>query len=87
MASAEPYLRERLRAVLDEEGLDVGCLDTSRRSAPMVACRVKVWRRLREGVGGVGWSYPEIARACGMTSHSTIVHALAEGVRESREPT
>lgn len=38
--------------------------------------RAEVWARMRAPVGGVGLSYPDIARACGSPCHSTIIAAL-----------
>lgn len=46
------------------------------RNSPDSEKRARVWAMMREERGGVVLSYPEIARACGMTAHSTIVGAV-----------
>lgn len=62
---------------LDRDAIDLTFLDMGRRRelAPM---RAKLWFRMRttELPTGGFLSYPEIAMACGMSAHSTIVEAV-----------
>jgi hypothetical protein len=46
------------------------------RNYPDSDRRAHVWRLMREPRAGVVLSFPEIARACGMPTHSTIIGAV-----------
>lgn len=80
-----PTARERLDAALEATGIDFDDAfgrayryDDPYRSRRRAELRRTVWREMRRPIDGMRPSYPEIARVCGMKSHSAIADACNE---------
>ena len=80
-----PTARERLDAALEATGIDFDDAfgrayryDDPYRSRRRAELRRTVWREMRRPIDGMRPSFPEIARVCGMKSHSAIADACNE---------